>query len=127
MLTFGFSPVSNSEVGEPSPFGEAQTIEEYVRDYFSDIPVLAEVAHCESTFRHYGEDGNIIRGVVNNLDVGVMQINEYYHGDTANRLDLDLYTLEGNLSYARSLYEREGTVPWSASEFCWGNKKLALN
>lgn len=87
---------------------------------------MISVAECESTFRHFGENGNIIRGVVNKSDIGVMQINEYYHGDTADRLDIDLYTLEGNLEYARSLYEREGVTPWNSSSPCWGNDHLAL-
>ena len=117
------SPDGRKEI---SPFGDAQTVEEFVREYFEDIPVMAEVARCESTFRHFGENGNVIRGEVNKSDVGVMQINEYYHGDTADHLDIDLYTLEGNVAYARSLYEREGTVPWGASERCWKNEHLAM-
>ena len=109
----------------PEPFGRARTTEEYVRNYFEDIPVMAEVARCESGFRHFGDNGNIIRGIVNKSDIGVMQINTYYHGDTAEKLDIDLFTLKGNLDYARNLYERKGTQPWSASEFCWGKAKVA--
>ena len=104
-------------------FEDAKTVEEYVREYFVDIPIMAEIARCESTFRHYDENGNIIRGVVNSSDIGVMQINTYYHKDSADLFGHDLYTLEGNLDYARNLYERQGTTPWSASEFCWSNPK----
>ena len=87
---------------------------------------MAEVARCESTFRHFNSSGNILRGEVNKSDIGVMQINTYYHGDTADRLGIDLFTLDGNLEYARDLYERKGTQPWSASEPCWGNAHIAL-
>lgn len=104
---------------------EAETVEEYVMEYFEDIPIMTEVARCESQFVHYTDSGNILRGRVNKSDIGVMQINEYYHGDTAKRLDIDLYTLEGNVEYARDLYERKGTQPWDASKPCWGSQKIA--
>ena len=91
-----------------------------MRDYFRDIPIMVEVAYCESRFRHFDENGNLLHGEENYSDLGVMQINEYYHGDTAKRFGLDLRTLEGNLAYARNLYEREGTTPWLSSSRCWG-------
>jgi hypothetical protein len=92
-----------------------------VREYFSDIPVMIQVARCESTFRHTLEDGSVLRGKVDSRDTGVMQINTYYHGETAQQLGLDLEVLEDNMAYARSLYERQGTQPWSASAPCWGH------
>jgi hypothetical protein len=99
---------------------ESPTVEEYVREHFENYPVMAEVAGCESSFRQFGEDGDVIRGKVNKSDVGVMQINEYYHGKTADRLGINLYTLEGNMNYAEYLFEKEGTTPWLASSKCWG-------
>ena len=63
---------------------------------------------------------------VNPLDVGVMQINEYYHADTASAMGLELTDFEDNLTYARYLYERDGTQPWSASSACWNNSLLAM-
>ena len=48
-----------------------------------------------------------------------MQINTYYHADTAERLGIDIHSLEGNMAYAKNLYEREGLQPWSASSKCW--------
>jgi hypothetical protein len=104
--------------------------EEYVKEYFKDIPIMIQIARCESTFRHLDEDGEIHRGRVNNADVGVMQINEYYHLDQAENKNLDIYTIEGNTAYARDLYEREGTRPWASSKPCWGkyeSKTLALS
>jgi hypothetical protein len=109
--------------GAPAP----TQVEAKVRDYFADIPVMAEVARCESTFRHIDSNtGSVLRGVVNSSDVGVMQINTYYHSKTATHLGLDLLDFEDNLAYARYLYEREGTQPWSASEPCWGSSLLAM-
>jgi len=98
--------------------GEILT-ETRVREYFADTPVLARIAYCESKFTHFNENGSILRGEVTPKDLGVMQINEYYHSKTADALDINLYTLEGNMEYAKWLYEREGTVPWAPSQKCW--------
>lgn len=102
------------------------TFEEYVREYFNDTPILAEIAFCESTFRQFEPNGEVVRGKVNKSDVGVMQINEYYHADTAKKLGLDLKTTEGNLAYAKYLYERDGAAPWVSSSKCW-KKALSNN
>ena len=103
------------------------TTEEKVRTYFEDIPIMAEVAKCESRFKHINPStGSVIRGIVNPMDVGVMQINEYYHSSTATKLGLELENIEDNLAYARYLYEKEGTRPWNASRACWQNNLLAL-
>jgi len=88
--------------------------------------MMAEVARCESTFRHTLADGSILRGVVDNRDTGVMQINTHYHQDYADALGLDLEDFYHNMAYARNLYERQGLQPWSASRPCWGNTQLAM-
>ncbi len=100
------------------------TVEEYIRNYFSDIPVMVEVAKCESRFRQHDKNGNILRGVENNLDVGVLQINEYYHSQDSEKLGYDINTIEGNTAYARHLYEKSGLKPWKSSSKCW-SKTLA--
>lgn len=107
-------------------FAESPTVEEYVRLYFSDTPVLAEVAACESHFRQYDAYGNVIRGKENWQDVGVMQINERFHLNAAEELGINLYSLEGNVVYARYLYDNEGTKPWKASSACWENHRIAM-
>lgn len=112
---------------EEERISKATDIEKYVKNYFEDLPVLAEIAKCESSFRHLGDEGNIIRGMKNKKDVGVMQINEKYHLEQSQRLGFDIYSLEGNLSYALYLYEKEGARPWLASSHCWsGNQELAI-
>lgn len=93
-------------------------LESYVRAYFVKTPILAEVSRCESRFRQYAKNGEVMRGVVEE-DVGLMQINEYFHKSTAEKLGYNLATIDGNLGYAKYLYEREGTQPWSASAYCW--------
>lgn len=100
--------------------------EAIVRSYFRDIPVMAEVARCESAFRHELKDGSILQGRVDPADTGVMQINKRYHQAAAAAMNLDLENLYDNMAYARHLYETQGTRPWSASMSCWGNT-LAAN
>ncbi|MDP3803921.1 MAG: hypothetical protein Q8Q87_00045 [Candidatus Omnitrophota bacterium] len=95
------------------------TLEEYVREYFKDTPIMAEIAKCESRFRHLGRNGKVLRGEVAREDLGVMQINEFYHEERADKLGIDLHTLDGNLAYAKWLYNKEGTAPWFASSKCW--------
>ena len=108
-------------------FAESPTVEEYVQEYFKKTPILAEVAWCESRYRQFTPYGDIFRGEINNKDVGVMQVNEYFHLKTAQRLGYNLYSLEGNLAYAQYLYDKEGTVPWNSSSRCWkGSEHLAL-
>ncbi len=86
---------------------------------------MIAVAKCESHFRQYSPDGSVYRGRVNNKDVGVMQINEYYHADTAKKLGIDIYSVKGNVEYARYLYEKSGTQPWDSSSPCWSKSKAA--
>lgn len=100
---------------------EPLNVERYVRDYFKDIPILAEIAKCESRFRQWDSNGEVLRGEQNPLDRGVMQINEKYHLTDSKRLGYDIHTLEGNVGYARYLYEREGSRPWGWSKNCWGS------
>lgn len=110
------------------------TVEEYVRSYFSDVPVMIEVAKCESRFRQHDTNGEVLRGEENYLDRGVMQINEYYHGEDSEKLGYDIMTLEGNTAYARYLFEKYGVRPWKSSSRCWAKttayseyKTLAVN
>ncbi|MEI6528236.1 MAG: hypothetical protein WCO10_01015 [bacterium] len=111
------------------------TLEAHVKEYFNNEPILADIAFCESTYRQLDSNGKILRGVVNKDDVGLMQINEFYHKDTAKKLGLDLRTVDGNLGYAKYLYEKEGTKPWKSSAKCWtslskangADKELAIN
>ena len=115
LSVFGTAPSATSEVAPLlTVANQPITLEEYVRDYFADNPALAEVAKCESRFRHFDARG-VLRGEVDRNDVGVMQINERYHEPRAEKLGFDLKTLEGNLGYAKWLYDKEGLQPWASS------------
>ena len=110
------------------------TVEEYIGNYFADIPVMIEIAKCESRFRQHDKNGGVLRGEENSLDRGVMQINEFYHNENSSKLGYDILTLEGNTAYARVLFEKYGVKPWKSSSKCWGRtiayseyKDLAMN
>lgn len=104
----------------------SDTAESIVRDYFQDIPVMIEVARCESHFRHTLADGSVLSGRVDPADTGVMQINKRYHSTAAAAMDLNLDNIYDNMAYARHLYETQGVRPWNASASCW-NTTLAAN
>lgn len=106
------------EVIEEAP--KQLNTEEHIRQYFADVPIMIDVARCESQFRQFDEHGNVLRGVVNSKDVGAFQVNEKYHLETSHKLGLDIHTLEGNMAYARYLYDTQGTKPWVYSKPCWG-------
>ncbi|MFZ2763975.1 MAG: hypothetical protein WAX80_03005 [Minisyncoccia bacterium] len=101
------------------PITDSKNIERFVNDYFADIPVLAEIAKCESRYRHLNSNGNILKGEENTYDRGVMQINVLYHAETAEKLGLDVHNLDDNVAYARYLYEKQGAKPWMSSSACW--------
>ena len=92
-------------------------------------PELIPICTCESSQgtgmpQHYDiETGNVLHGEINNKDIGICQINEYWNGVEATELGFDIYTEYGNISMANYMYERQGTTPWNPSISCWGPKK----
>ena len=110
------------------PITDPENVKRFVTDYFSDIPQLVKVAECESHFRQFGKNGKVQRGERNHYDVGVMQVNELYHAEDAIEMGLDIYTLDGNVAFARHLYEKFGNKPWKSSSKCWtATSDLAIN
>lgn len=104
---------------------QSQTVEQYVREYFADEPIMIEVAKCESQFRQFGKDGKVVQNPHSSA-VGVFQIMSSIHNTFADdKLGLDIYSLQGNAAYARYIFDRQGTRPWDASKACWGKSKVA--
>ena len=117
--------LQTNELINPQPFNQAQTVEEYVRDYFADAPVMVAVAKCESQFRQSDKDGKILKNPKSTA-IGTFQIMASIHQTpAAEKLGLDITTIEGNAAYARYLYEKKGTQPWNASKACWGKTEEA--
>lgn len=103
----------------PPIMPEAQTVEEYVRAYFADVPVMAAIASCESQFKHFNKDGTVVKNPKSTA-IGAFQIMSSIHDPIADKLGLDITTIQGNAAYARYLYDKQGTKPWNASKACWG-------
>ena len=120
MVDTAYGHIATNEAIESEAGHDHLATEDIVRSYFKDIPVLIQVARCESTFRHTLADGSVLKGKVDPADTGVMQINTRYHIKKATELKLDLTDIYDNMAYARHLYELQGTQPWSASQSCWG-------
>jgi hypothetical protein len=89
-------------------------VEKRVREYFADTPVMIDIARCESNFRQFTDSGKPFRGGAGGEMLGVFQFYEKYHVAPAAALGFDLDTLEGNIGYAKRVYEGQGTTPWSA-------------
>ena len=114
------APVTiDKKVESYEPISNSKNVKRFVEDYFKDTPILASIARCESQYRQYDKDGNVLRGIENTFDVGVMQINEKYHLEAAKKLGFDIYTIEGNTAYAKYIYDRQGAKPWMSSSPCW--------
>ena len=82
---------------------------------------MIAIARCESTLKQFYSNGEVVEGIVDPRDRGLFQINQYYHLESAEALGLDIETLEGNIKYARVLYDQNGFRDWSASKGCHGH------
>lgn len=120
IITMVISPVvssAQSDMEEESTVSTTTTqaaTEARVREYFADIPAMIEIARCESNFRQFTDSGAVMRGGGSGQFIGIFQFMESVHSSVALALGYDLATVEGNLAYARHLYERQGTKPWSS-------------
>lgn len=86
--------------------------------------IMKSIAFCESSNKHFREDGSVLTGIVDPRDTGRYQINTYYHQETAESMGLDIFKEEDNETYALWLYETQGTQPWSASYKCMRRQGL---
>lgn len=96
-----------------------EIVEKVITIVDESAPVLDKIAKCESNNQQFYMNGKLVRGKENPYDVGVFQINELYHWDTAHKMGLDIMTEQGNRAFALHLYKTQGTRPWKSSESCW--------
>jgi len=103
------------------PAVNPQFVEQEVIEYFHDLPVMIAIASCESEFRQYDSDGNLlVNPHPRSTASGVYQILYVSHRRSWSQTpETDITTLEGNLAFARQLYEESGTAPWNESRRCW--------
>jgi hypothetical protein len=105
--------------------GSNTGVEDFVREYFADVPAMIAVAKCESQFMQYNKQGGVLKNRHGSSATGVMQIMASIHRTPAARLGFDIDTIEGNVAYARYLYEHGGLSPWLASKHCWNGASVA--
>ena len=99
-------------------------VEETVRTYFAETPVMAAIAKCESEFHQFNSDGSVLHGGYKRSMIGIFQIAPLHLPD-ARAHGLDVNTVAGNIAFAKLLYDRDGTRPWLDSSHCWEKEMIA--
>jgi hypothetical protein len=89
-------------------------VETRVRAAFSDMPNMITIAKCESGFRQFNANGTPLRGGAGGQYIGIFQIGETLHAARAKSMAYDIYTVDGNIAYARFMYFASGTNPWKS-------------
>ena len=113
---FGGETIVYAAVEEEPPVvlkKEVLTIEDRVRREFEDVPIMIEVARCESGFKNVPS----VSG-----DFGPFQINQV-HLEEMKLMGLNRIDVDDNLKFARILYARNGLRDWKNSEHCWGKHR----
>lgn len=114
--------VQTYSIEKPTSTTRANIYDEIVETstkYGIDTDTALRIAQCESSLRQYDETGDVIRGTVNALDIGVFQINERYHLNKSQKLGFDIYKSQDNIEYAMWLMKNEGNRHWNWSKPCW--------
>lgn len=109
---------AQASIQAPQEVVRPQTTEEQaLADEFPDAPIMQTVAKCESGAHQFLPNGKVVTNPKTS-DYGVLQINQS-HIKEAKSMGLDVSTLEGNIEYARILYDRSGLRDWLSSSNCW--------
>lgn len=107
-------------------------LEQFITDFFTEydavemVPIIA----CESEFKHFEDDGSVLKNRQGSSATGIAQILASVHPDPHviakyNRRnhtnfkveDFDITTLTGNVWYALVLYETRGTRDWECAKY----------
>jgi hypothetical protein len=90
-------------------------LEELDYDY-AKFKKLERIVYCESNWKTNAFNAR-------SRDLGLFQINLYYHQNAAEKMGLDLNDPKDNIRYALYLYEKNGTRDWNWSKHCWARKQ----
>ena len=91
-------------------------------------PELVPICSCESSYsgtkndvpQQFEKDGKTVRyGRVEPDDRGMCQINRRIHAEAIKKMEVDIETEEGNITFANYLFETQGKKPWNWSKHCW--------
>lgn len=87
--------------------------------------ILQEICNAEVTgnkhtpSHQFNKDGSVVRGHTTPSDIGYCQINEPIWNDKARKMNMDIYTEQGNKDFALYLFNNYGTEPWNSSKDKW--------
>jgi hypothetical protein len=109
VLLFSFTLIAGHSSAQVNPNAE---VEAKVRASFPDMPDMITIASCESGFRQFNADGTPLRGGTGKNYIGIFQISESVHLETAKSMAYDIYSVDGNIAYARHLFFLRGNAPW---------------
>lgn len=91
------------------------------QEFGENHELLTKVARCESHWYQHKPDGSLLYNWEGSSAVGVFQIMESIHREKALGLGYDVRTIEGNIGFAKYLFEKDGIGHWNASKDCWSN------
>jgi hypothetical protein len=99
------------------PINDPKTL---VNEVFGkDADIMWNIAICESGGRQFNSDGSVIVGRIT-PDYGLFQINQV-HLIEAKKNDINIFSLDGNVQFAKLLFNSYGTRPWASSAHCHGS------
>lgn len=128
-----FIPVNEEPIILPEygTYISSDDLQEYIVQFFTinNAEELIPIIGCESEFKHFNDDGTVLKNRQGSSATGIAQILASAHPDPQiikryNRRhhanlkveDFDITTLMGNLSYALVLYEVRGTRDWECAK-----------
>lgn len=106
-------------------------LEEFVTHFFTtyDAAEMIPIIACESQFKHFNDDGTVLKNNQGSSATGIAQILASVHPDPHviaryNRRhhtnfkveDFDISTLSSNVWYALVLYKTNGTRDWECAK-----------
>lgn len=97
-----------------------EAISRYARLYKVDEALMKKIIRCESRFKIKARNTETVVGV----DVGLGQINTYYHDKQMKRMGLDIRNVTDNIEYMAYLMAKNGTSDYQASKRCWNKPTL---
>lgn len=82
--------------------------------------LVNKIIKCESSMYGNAVNHNKLKdGTIWSTDWGYLQINDYYHQKTMEKLGLNIKDEFDSLEYGFMLLKSQGTQPWKASKLCW--------
>ena len=116
-----FAPNVEATPSEIKPESTQEMITRIAKSYGQDPELVLAIIKCEGEqYRTLGNNTNYDKqDRAWSTDIGLFQINDYYHAKTAEKMGIDIHTDRGNIVYAMWLMQKNGTRDWSASKQCW--------